>query len=284
MKQNQLKLEDEKKKLAESKKEAEKANKAKSEFLANMSHELRTPLNHIIGFNELVLSKSFGELNATQEEYLSDVHQSSKHLLSLINDILDISKVEAGKLETKLCDVDLKTLLENSLTMIKEKALKHSIHLKLDTDGIPDIISADERKLKQIMYNLLSNAVKFTPNSGQVSVTATICKDNGNDESDDSDRARSAIIISVSDTGIGLNPRDLDRIFSPFEQVESSASRKFHGTGLGLSLTKSIVDLHGGKIWAESNGEGKGATFRFTIPIFPEDTIYDSEREKLGGK
>ena len=284
MKQNQLKLEEEKKKLAEAKKEAEKANKAKSEFLANMSHELRTPLNHIIGFNELVLGKRFGELNATQEEYLSDVHQSSKHLLSLINDILDISKVEAGKLETKLGDVDLRTLLENSLTMIKEKAFKHSIHLKLDTDGIPDIITADERKLKQIMYNLLSNAVKFTPNSGQVSVKATICRHNGKDKSNDSDRARSAIKISVSDTGIGLNPWDLDRIFSPFEQVESSASRKFHGTGLGLSLTKSIVDLHGGKIWAESNGAGKGATFSFTIPITPKDIPFDSETENMGGK
>ena len=174
MSQNQLKLEEEKIKLAQAKKEAEKANKAKSEFLANMSHELRTPLNHIIGFNELVLSKSFGDLNQIQEEYLNDVHQSSKHLLSLINDILDISKVEAGKLETKLGDVNLKILLENSLTMIKEKAIAHRIQLKLDTDGIPEIITADKRMLKQIMYNLLSNAVKFTSDGGEIRLSSSL--------------------------------------------------------------------------------------------------------------
>ncbi|MGD9260911.1 MAG: histidine kinase dimerization/phospho-acceptor domain-containing protein, partial [Desulfobacterales bacterium] len=227
MKQNQLKLEEEKIKLAQAKKDAEKANKAKSEFLANMSHELRTPLNHIIGFNELVLSKSFGDLNQTQEEYLNDVHQSSKHLLSLINDILDISKVEAGKLGTKLGDVNLKILLENSLTMIKEKAVKHRIQLKLDTDGIPEIITADKRMLKQIMYNLLSNAVKFTPNSGQVSITASKCDDDDKGNPIDGYETGSAIKISVSDTGLGIKSEDIGRIFKSFEQVEHSASRRF---------------------------------------------------------
>ena len=267
MKQNQLKLEEEKIKLAQAKKDAEKANKAKSEFLANMSHELRTPLNHIIGFNELVLSKSFGDLNQIQEEYLRDVHQSSKHLLSLINDILDISKVEAGKLETKLGDVNLRILLENSLTMIKEKAMKHSIQLKLDTDGIPEIITADKRMLKQIMYNLLSNAVKFTPNSGQVSIAASICKHDGKGKSGDGNETRSAIKISVSDTGLGIQSEDIGRIFNSFEQVEHSASRRFQGTGLGLSLTKNLVELNGGRIWAESDGICKGSTFSFTVPL-----------------
>jgi len=152
--------------MRKSKEAAEAANKAKSEFLANMSHELRTPLNHIIGFTELVLDKHFGDLNETQEEYLSDSVHSSQHLLSLINDILDLSKVEAGKLELEPTDVNLNELLKNSLTMISEKAIKHSIHLSMDTDSIPETITADERKLKQVMYNLLSNAVKFTPEGG----------------------------------------------------------------------------------------------------------------------
>ena len=269
----------EKEKIAEAKKEAERANQTKSAFLANMSHELRTPLNHIIGFTELLLDQNFGELNATQEEYLSDVHQSSKHLLSLINDILDLSKVEAGKLETKLSDVNLKTLLENSLNMVKEKALKHSIDLKLDMDGVPQIIRADERKLKQIMYNLLSNAVKFTPNSGQVSVAASISNYEGKDKSKDGYDTDAAIKISVSDTGIGIKSEDITRIFNSFEQVEHSASRKFQGTGLGLSLTKNLVELHGGKIWAESV-VGSGTRFYFILPVLQ---LSPEEEERLVG-
>jgi len=174
MKQNQYGLEEEKKKLIEAKKEAEKANKTKSEFLANMSHELRTPLNHILGFTELLLDKNLGELNASQEEYLGDVHQSSKHLLSLINDILDLAKVEAGKLELRPSGFNLRILLENSLLMIKEKALKHGINLSHHINGIPDTITADERKLKQIIYNLLSNAVKFTPDGGEIRLLSSL--------------------------------------------------------------------------------------------------------------
>jgi signal transduction histidine kinase len=146
---------------------ADKANNAKSEFLANMSHELRTPLNHIIGFTEIVLEKNFGELNEMQDEYLNDVHHSSRHLLSLINDILDLSKVEAGKIELEPSNCNLKMVLENSLVMIKEKAMKHRIRLTMDMDGVPETIKADERKLKQIIYNILSNAVKFTPDGGE---------------------------------------------------------------------------------------------------------------------
>ena len=246
---------------------AEKANTAKSAFLANMSHELRTPLNHIIGFTQLVLSQKFGELNSDQQEYLTDVHQSSNHLLSLINDLLDISKVEAGKVELNPTEVNLNRILENSLIMIKEKAMRHSIDLKLATQGIPDVIRADERKLKQIMYNLLSNAVKFTPDGGHLSVSAAPCDQNGSSNGSDQSVDARWLKISVKDSGIGLKQEDIDHIFKPFEQVENSTSRRFQGTGLGLSLTKNLVELHGGEIWAESNGHGQGSTFCFMIPL-----------------
>ena len=246
---------------------AEDANRAKSEFLANMSHELRTPLNHIIGFTELVLDKNFGELNEIQAEYLTDVHSSSKHLLSLINDILDLSKVEAGKLELQVEPLDIDALLRNSIVMIKEKAMKHSIAVQLEAKGIVEEINADERKLKQVMYNLLSNAMKFTPDGGKVTIKAQNYNFNGNGRKKDKKSQRAGIKISVSDTGIGIDSKDINRIFNPFEQVESSASRKFQGTGLGLSLTRQLVELHGGTIWVESEGEGLGTTFQFTIPI-----------------
>lgn len=248
-------------------KNAEDASRAKSDFLANMSHELRTPLNHIIGFTELVVDKSFGELNDTQTEYLNDVLQSGTHLLSLINDILDLSKVEAGKLELKASEISLPALIENSMIMIKEKALKHGIALSTDMDGIPVTIAADERKLKQIMYNLLSNAVKFTPNGGSIAIAARACKLKTNNNSGTKNSSCGGVKITVSDTGIGLKPDEIELIFNAFEQVENSASRTYQGTGLGLSLTKSLVDLHGGRIWAESAGEGQGSSFIFTIPV-----------------
>ncbi|MGD8264001.1 MAG: ATP-binding protein [Desulfobacterales bacterium] len=252
-------------KLREAKINAEIANRSKSAFLANMSHEVRTPLNHIIGFTELVCNKHYGPLNETQEEFLNDVIDSSHHLLSLINDILDLSKIEAGKLELELSSVPIKTLLENSLTMIKEKALKHSVELSINTDGIPETITADERKLKQIIYNLLSNAIKFTPDNGQISLTAHNWQAHDTNHPHVFDPESRFICISVSDTGIGLNSEDLERIFDSFEQVESSHYRRFQGTGLGLSLTKQLVELHGGKIWAESEGSGRGSTFHFII-------------------
>ncbi|MFC1824009.1 sensor histidine kinase [Thermodesulfobacteriota bacterium] len=244
-----------KERLRQQNTELEKANEAKSQFLANMSHELRTPLNHIIGFTELVLDGNSGELNETQAEYLNDVHGSSKHLLSLINDILDLSKVEAGKLELEPSDVDLKMLLENSLVMVGEKALKHGIRISAEMDGIPEIIKADERKLKQIMYNLLSNAMKFTPDGGEVYLSARRLARDGSVE------------ISVMDNGIGIKEKEQERVFKPFEQAESNANGRYGGTGLGLSLTRSLVELHGGKIRVESKGEGKGSKFSFIIPI-----------------
>ena len=254
-------------KLKIAKEEAEKANRAKSDFLANMSHEVRTPLNHIIGFTELVLHRHFGHLNETQEEYLTDVHKSSNHLLSLINDILDLSKIEAGRLDFSPSQIDIENLLQNSLIMIKEKALRHCLEISLKTDGIPRMITADERKLKQIIYNLLSNAVKFTPDNGKVAVVAQTCRFDWGANGTNSPKPESALKISVTDTGIGLKPEDITRIFSPFEQVDNSASRQFQGTGLGLSLTKNLVELHGGQIWAESEGPDHGSVFHFVIPL-----------------
>ena len=252
--------------LSRSRQVAEEANQAKSEFLANMSHELRTPLNHIIGFTELVLDKSFGGLTDAQEEYLTDVHDSSRHLLSLINDILDLSKVEAGKVEYEPAKVQIRDILTNSLVMIKEKALKHGIKIATELNGIPQTIQADERKLKQILYNLLSNAVKFTPDAGHIKLSAKCLSNADRLVQGLATPDKKHIQISVEDSGIGLKKEDLERIFEPFEQVENSASRRFQGTGLGLSLTQSLVELHGGKIWTESEGEGKGTTFIFCIP------------------
>jgi len=257
------------------------ANRAKSDFLANMSHEIRTPLNHIIGFTELVVDKKVGELNEVQEDYLNDVLHSSKHLLALINDILDLSKVEAGKLELESSDVNLKLLLEKSMTMIKEESMKHQIKLLMDLGEVPETINADERKLRQILYNLLSNAVKFTFKGGSITLAARhlllvdglLKRRDGREIVSPlpGDRWPTShgnfVEISVTDTGIGIKREDLDRIFNPFEQMDSSASRKYQGTGLGLSLTRSLVELHGGRIWVESEGGAKGSTFRFVIPI-----------------
>jgi signal transduction histidine kinase len=265
-------------KLKQAKGRAESANRAKSAFLANMGHEFRTPLNHVIGFTELVVDKNFGELNEVQEEYLNDVLHSGRHLLSLINDILDFSKVEAGKLDLETSDVDLRTLLENSLTMIKEKAMKHGIKLLINMDGIPETIRADERKFKQIMYNLLSNAVKFTPDGGSITLAAklgtgysVVAHEDGDEQTSTHYQTpncdRNFVEISIKDTGIGLKGDDPERIFNSFEQIENLATRKYQGTGLGLSLTKQLVELHGGRIWVESEGEGKGSIFSFIIPV-----------------
>jgi signal transduction histidine kinase len=275
--QNQAKLEEEKKNLFLAKRSAEAASRAKSEFLANMTHELRTPLNHIIGFTELITDKQVGELNEMQEEYLGDVLKSSRHLLSLIDDIFDLSKIEAGKQQLEISDVPLRSLLLNSFTMIKEKAMKHGIQLQDEIDGVPEMIAADERKLKQVLYNLLANAVKFTPEGGRIVLGARPLR-YGQGEWADREGRRVAVPfgngveggwveVSVQDTGIGLKEEDWVRIFAPFEQADNSASRKYQGTGLGLSLARQLVELHEGTIWAESGGDGQGSKFLFLVPV-----------------
>ena len=259
---------------------AEMTNRTKSEFLANMSHELRTPLNHIIGFTELVADQNLGQLNDIQIKYLSDSLASSRHLLSLINDILDHSKVEAGKMELDATEVDLKEILKNGLNIIREKAFTHNIRLTSEFSELPATIRVDERKLKQIMYNLLSNAAKFTPDNGRIHLTASklvaanchLLTSNGKkiclpiEKGPDARNLREFVEVAVTDTGIGIREKDLERIFSPFEQVDNTSSRKFQGTGLGLSLTRSFVEIHGGKIWAESGGNGQGSQLLFVIP------------------
>ena len=232
----------------------EVANQHKSEFLANMSHELRTPLNAIIGFSEVLLQRMFGELNPKQDEYLQDVLSSGRHLLSLINDILDLSKVEAGRMELELARFDLPQAMQDTLVLVRERAARHGIDLHLEVDGGVGELVADERKIKQVMLNLLSNAVKFTPEGGRVDVR-TVPTDGG-------------VEISVADTGIGIAPENQELIFEEFRQVGGDYAHKREGTGLGLTLARRFVELHGGRIWVKSQ-PGQGSTFTFSIPERP---------------
>jgi len=232
---------------------AEKTNVAKSEFLANMSHELRTPLNSVIGFSEVLQDQLFGPLNETQHEYVNNILTSGRHLLSLINDILDLSKVESGKMEIELSTFSLRESLDAPLMMLREKALKGGINLRMNLALEADVrIVADQRKLKQIMFNLTSNAVKFTPQGGIVDVNAR--------------RDGDFIEITVTDTGIGIREEDIPKLFQPFTQLESVYTKEYEGTGLGLALTRQLVELHGGRIWVKSEF-GVGSSFSFTIPL-----------------
>jgi signal transduction histidine kinase len=229
----------------------EAANRHKSEFLANMSHELRTPLNAIIGFSEVLQERLFGELNEKQAEYTDDILTSGRHLLSLINEILDLSKVEAGRMELELASFDLPLAIDNARTFVRERATKHGIMLDLSVDDRLGDYLGDERKIKQILLNLLSNAVKFTPEGGRIGINAR--------------QTNGGVEISVTDTGIGIAPEDRARIFEEFRQVGGDYAHKKEGTGLGLTLAKKFVELHGGKIWVTSE-LGKGSTFSFTLP------------------
>jgi signal transduction histidine kinase len=239
--------------IADKSRQLEAASRHKSEFLANMSHELRTPLNAIIGFSEVLSERMFGELNEKQEEYLKDIHASGQHLLSLINDILDLSKIEAGRMELELTDFHLPTALDSALALIRERAGRRGIALHLSVDDRLGQIRADERKVRQVVLNLLSNAIKFTPEGGRIDVGAV---------------PRDGFVeVAVSDTGVGIAPEDQEAVFEEFRQV-GTADKKVEGTGLGLTLCRKFIELHGGKIWVKSQ-LGQGSTFTFTVPVRP---------------
>ena len=244
-------------KVSEKTAQLELANRHKSEFLANMSHELRTPLNAVIGFSDALKEQYFGALNDKQQEYVKDINESGQHLLSLINDILDLSKIEAGHMDLDWVKFSLPMAIDNAFVLVRERALRHQLQLRADiAPDITDVV-ADQRKFKQILVNLLTNAVKFSYPDGWVEVIArrdTLGSHVGK-----------GVIVTVKDSGMGIASTDHAAIFEEFHQVKAGGSAKQEGTGLGLSLAKRLVELHGGKIWVESE-LGKGAAFSFTLP------------------
>lgn len=237
--------------LERAKEAAEAANRAKSEFLANMSHELRTPLNAVIGFSDILAEQVFGPLTEQQQQYVSDILESGQHLLSLVNDILDLAKIESGSLDLELGQVDLPAFIERTAHMFREKALRQGISLVCETDRNLSVI-ADERRLKQVLYNLLSNAIKFTPEGGRIAVRVA--------------RQGEHVLISVADTGVGIAREEQQKIFETFYQVDSTLTKTKQGTGLGLALVRSIADLHDGHVWVES-ALGEGSEFFFSLPM-----------------
>jgi signal transduction histidine kinase len=241
--------------IADKSAQLEAASRHKSEFLANMSHELRTPLNAIIGFSEILAEKMFGDINEKQTEYLQDILESGRHLLSLINDILDLSKIEAGRMELEATDFDLPSAIDNALTLVRERASRRGITLGHSVDERLGQIRGAERKVKQVLLNLLSNALKFTPEGGRIDVSA---------------RAHDGVAeVSVKDTGVGIAPEDQEAVFEEFRQV-GTADKKVEGTGLGLVLSRKFIELHGGRIWVKSQ-IGAGSTFTFTLPVRREE-------------
>jgi signal transduction histidine kinase len=236
--------------LKEQSLELEEASRHKSEFLASMSHELRTPLNAVLGFSEVLLEQMFGEINERQEEYLRDIHGSGQHLLELLNEILDLSKVEAGRMELEYSPFDLRALLDEAVGMLRERASAHDIELRVETDDGVSQIYTDHLRLKQVVLNLMTNAVKFTGDGGSVVVRA--------------ERTDTEILVSVTDTGIGIPEADRERIFESFQQGGRGSSRE-EGTGLGLTLSRRLVELLGGRMWLETE-VGVGSTFGFSLP------------------
>jgi two-component system, sensor histidine kinase and response regulator len=277
--QHAAKLEETNAEIARQNKELERANQMKSEFLANMSHELRTPLNAIIGFSEALKRGMLGEVTAQQSEYLGDIYDSGKHLLSLINDILDMSKIEAGKMSVDLEVTDLKQLLQSSLTLFKEKALGSKLHLRLEMEAM-GWAELDQRKVRQVLYNLISNAVKFTPEGGTVILRAyrvprpdlegMHLAGSAPGFGESADAGHDYIEMRVIDTGIGIGKEDLEKLFQPFVQVESGLNRRFEGTGLGLAIVKQFVELQGGAIAVHSE-PGAGSEFAIWLPFRDAD-------------
>jgi signal transduction histidine kinase len=229
------------------------ASRRKSEFLANMSHELRTPLNAVIGFSEVLRARMFGELNEKQDEYIRDIETSGKHLLALVNDILDLSKVEAGKMELQSSTVSLSEVVESGAMMVRDRAARRGISFTVEIDPALEPLTADERKVKQVLFNLLSNAVKFTPEGGTIEVRAH--------------RLDGEARVAVRDTGPGIAPEDQARIFEEFQQTKVGMQSE-ESTGLGLTLAKRFIELHGGRLWVESE-VGRGSTFTFALPYAP---------------
>jgi signal transduction histidine kinase len=229
--------------------ELEDASKHKSEFLANMSHELRTPLNAVIGFSEVLEGRLFGELNEKQAEYVTDIHTSGRHLLTLINDILDLSKIEAGRMDLQVTPFALSDVVQNSVALLRERAMRQGVALEVEVDPRVGIIEADERMVKQVLFNLLTNALKFTPRGGHVDVTARSLGDD--------------VVVRVHDDGVGIAPEDQARIFEEFQQVGTAHLQE--GTGLGLAISRRFVELHGGSLQVESE-PARGSTFSFTLP------------------
>ncbi|MHB1324609.1 MAG: sensor histidine kinase [Thermoleophilia bacterium] len=243
--------------LRQTNKQLETANRLKSQFLATMSHELRTPLNSIIGFSELLEDETYGNLNPKQMQYVGNIVVSSRHLLQLINDILDLAKVESGTIEVRPVPMSLPDAMTVVQSIVEPLAAKKSIRLSIKPDPGIEFVTADPARVKQILYNLLSNAIKFTPAGGEVAIESV--------------HRDGVMEISVTDTGIGIGEKDQQRIFSEFLQVEGSYARKYEGTGLGLALTKKLVELHGGRIWVESS-PNMGSRFTFTIPdLIPDN-------------
>ena len=234
---------------------ADAANRAKSDLLAGMSHELRTPLTAIIGYAEILAYEYFGAVNEKQKQQLEVILQASHHLLDLINDILDISKIESGKTELEPSLVKIGSLVMHPVALLKETADRRRIGLRTrvpaELEGLQ--LRVDERRLKQVLFNLLSNAIKFTPEGGQIDVALRSRGD--------------ALEVSVTDTGIGIPSIELERIFEAFYQLKRGGAARDQGSGLGLSLSRKLVELHGGTMWAESEGEGKGSRFVFTLPL-----------------
>jgi signal transduction histidine kinase len=230
--------------------ELETASRHKSDFLATMSHELRTPLNAIIGFSEVLQEQMFGELNDRQRGYVEDILEAGKHLLSLINDVLDLSKIEAGKMELDFSQVPISDVLRSAVAMHAERATRRGIQLSLTLEPEEIKVRGDGRRIRQIVFNLVSNAVKFTPAAGRIDVSARL---NGE-----------RVEVAVADTGSGIAPEELEMIFKEFEQARDG--KLAEGTGLGLPLSRKLVELHGGRLWVES-APGRGSTFRFTLPL-----------------